>query len=423
MFNEPPIQPDDTRPTMTVPMVGADAPARRGSRIFGVLSLVGALGFAAATIALLLTNSGSAPTPQPDTGESVAELLPTASPTQPQLTSEPVPGVTPTPEIIFIPAELVPTIDGSQLVSLLSSPVEAVGGPNPFVISRDALNPFTIIPDRPRNRIIDYVIQRGDTVSDIALRFNLEQDSIAWSNDRSKLWTLIPGDVLLIPPVDGVVRIAVGEDTVASIAEYYGIENPYTIIDTDYNQLEGYTPDMRLPSGMRIFVPGGKGENINWAPALVQGTSGGGASGSNAPANTVSFPAGPGSCGAQPIGPSSGWQRPLNSYTVTRGYADWHPGIDLAAGEGTPVMAANSGRVIFAGWSTWGYGYAIVLSHGPFTSLYGHLSAYNVSCGQVVSMGQIIGAVGTTGNSSGPHLHFELMYNGIRGNPAATIPF
>lgn len=422
MFNEPPIQPDDTRPTMTVAAVESDASRRTGSRIVGLMSLLGAIGLAAASVFLLLS-SGGTPTVQPDNGQTVAEALPTHTPTQPEPTQAPDLGATSTPEVIFVPVEQIPTMDGSQLVSLLSQPLEAVGGPNPYVISRDALNPFTIIPDRPRNRIIDYVIQRGDTVSDIALRFGLEQDSIAWSNDRSKLWTLIPGDVLLIPPVDGVVRIAVGEDTVASIADYYEIDDPYAIIDTDYNQLKGYTPDMRLPSGMRVFVPGGKGENINWAPALVQGTSSGSGSGSSAPANTVSFPAGPGSCGAQPIGPSSGWQRPLNSYSITRGYADWHPGIDLAASEGTPVMAANSGRVIFAGWSTWGYGYAVVLSHGPFTTLYGHLSAYNVSCGQVVGMGQIIGAVGTTGNSSGPHLHFELMYNGIRGNPAATIPF
>jgi murein DD-endopeptidase MepM/ murein hydrolase activator NlpD len=79
--------------------------------------------------------------------------------------------------------------------------------------------------------------------------------------------------------------------------------------------------------------------------------------------------------------------------------------------------------VIFAGWSNFGYGFAVVISHGPFQTLYGHLSSVNVRCGENVVGGQPIGGVGSTGNSSGPHLHFELMYNGVRGNPAATIAF
>jgi murein DD-endopeptidase MepM/ murein hydrolase activator NlpD len=425
MFDEPPIQPGDTRPTVTVPTIDPEAPARGGSRVVGLLSLLGTFGFVLATITLLLTNSGGAPSPSLDDGQTIAEALPTASPiaTSEQPTGQPVTLAAPTPQIIYTFVEALPTMDGSQLVSLLAAPVEAVDRPNPYALERDGLDPFTIIPDRPRNRVIEYVIQRGDTVSEIALRFGLDQNSIAWSNDRRRLWTLIPGEILLIPPVDGVAHEAVGDDTVAEIADYYGLDDPYIIIDSDFNNLQGYTPDMQLPSGLRVFVPGGRGEEINWAPPVVQGSSSGGSSGSGAPANTVSLPAGPGSCGAQPLGPSSGWQRPLGGYTITRGYADWHPGIDLAAAEGTAVMAANTGRVIFAGWSTWGYGYTVALSHGPFITLYGHLSAVSVGCGQIVGIGQTIGAVGSTGNSSGPHLHFEIIYNTVRGNPAATIPF
>lgn len=111
------------------------------------------------------------------------------------------------------------------------------------------------------------------------------------------------------------------------------------------------------------------------------------------------------------------------TYTVTRGFSSWHPGVDLAAPIGTSVYAANSGTVIFAGRNNWGYGNAIVISHGPFATLYGHLNSVNVSCGQTVGTGQIIGTVGNTGNSSGPHLHFEILYNGIRGNPQSTISF
>lgn len=426
MYEEPPVRPDDTRPTMTVPIIDSEdhpAPAS-GSRLFGALSLLGAIFFAAATIILLLTNNTPATPPEPlvNDDDAIVEVLPTASPTLAEPTNEAQPQVTTAPEILFVPAEAIPTADSSLLVSLLGQAPQQAVEANPYTISRDLLSPFTVIPDRPRNQIIEYTIQRGDTVSDLAQRFGIEQDSIAWANDQQALWMLVPGSVLLIPPVDGVVHIATGDDTVRGIATFYGLTDPLIVIDSEYNQLKGYTPDMQLPSGLRVFIPGGKGVYVNWAPQLTTGGNGTG-SGASADSNLVQFPAGPGTCGLQERGPSSGWVRPLASYNITRGFADWHMGIDLGASEGTPIMAANTGRVIFAGWSTWGYGYMVALSHGPYTTLYAHMSAYNVSCGQVVSAGQVIGAVGSTGNSSGPHLHFEILYGFTRGNPASTIGF
>jgi len=87
------------------------------------------------------------------------------------------------------------------------------------------------------------------------------------------------------------------------------------------------------------------------------------------------------------------------------------------------VFAANGGRVIFAGWNSFGYGSMIAIAHGPFITLYGHLSQINVSCGQDVAPGQQIGGVGNTGNSSGPHLHFEIRYLDSAQDPAFTINF
>jgi len=432
MYQEPPFNPDDTRPTTTVPVVNADVAARQpstGQRVLGTVSVLGALGFTLATV-LILLSGGSNPTPSPDLTNGITVAQVTLAPSNtPQPTSTPDPALTnaPTQAVVaqtgFIFPDIAPTLDGSMLVVMLSAPVEAVGGAYPQLIGRGDLNPFTIIPDRPRNQVIEYTIERGDTVYDIAQKFGLQEETIAWSNDRRKLWTLIPGDKMLIPPVDGVIHIVAGQPTIAEITEFYKATDPLLVIDSEFNQLRGYTPDTVPPSGMRIFIPGGTGENINWAPPIVQSTGGGGANGGGDP-NTVSFdPGSPGSCGAQPIGGASGWVRPMSNYTVTRGYTDYHPGIDLAANPGTSVFAANSGRVIFAGWSNWGYGNTIVISHGPFQTLYGHLSSVNVRCGDNVVGGQPIGSVGSTGNSSGPHLHFELMYNGIRGNPAATMAF
>ena len=163
---------------------------------------------------------------------------------------------------------------------------------------------------------------------------------------------------------------------------------------------------------MRLVVPGGVGEAILWQPTVTI-QHGAGSSAGDLTGATVAYYGGSGSCG-QVVNPGGGaaWVRPmaLGTYTWVRGYSLIHSGVDLAAVPGAPVLAANGGRVIFAGWNDYGYGYTIVLAHGPFTTLYGHLSEIYVSCRQDVSPGQIIGGVGNTGNSSGPHLHFEIRY-------------
>jgi len=144
-----------------------------------------------------------------------------------------------------------------------------------------------------------------------------------------------------------------------------------------------------------------------------------------APAAPCRIPA-PGSCGTvQNPGGGAFWGRPMTpgSYTITRGYSGVHTGIDLAAPVGTPVFAANSGVVVFAGWSTFGYGNTVVLAHGPFLTLYGHLSQINVRCAQLVGVGQPIGGVGNTGNSTGPHLHFEIRDGFTPRDPSATVGF
>src|SRR5699024_8334151 len=103
----------------------------------------------------------------------------------------------------------------------------------------------------------------------------------------------------------------------------------------------------------------------------------------------------------------------------------FHNGTDIAAGQGTPVSAASSGVVAHAGWMG-GYGNTVMISHGSVTTLYAHLSSVSVSVGQTVSSGQGIGAVGSTGNSTGPHLHFEVHPNGYgkgTANPRGYVNF
>ena len=101
---------------------------------------------------------------------------------------------------------------------------------------------------------------------------------------------------------------------------------------------------------------------------------------------------------------------------ITTGFFDYHPGIDIANDVGTPELAADAGQVVFAGWGS--YGIYVEIDHGNgFHTIYGHMSAVLVKTGQVVARGQEIGLMGATGRASGPHLHFEIRYQGVPQNP------
>ena len=100
-----------------------------------------------------------------------------------------------------------------------------------------------------------------------------------------------------------------------------------------------------------------------------------------------------------------------------------HFGIDIAGSVGDAVYAVDNGVVVYAGWNNWGYGNVVVVNHGNgWQTLYAHLSAYNVGCGQSVYQGNAVGAIGSTGNASGAHLHFEMMNNGAKVNPWNYLP-
>jgi murein DD-endopeptidase MepM/ murein hydrolase activator NlpD len=336
-----------------------------------------------------------------------------------------LPPPTETPQIIqqsvvSAPA-MLPTISAEEIAALLSSPSNGTTSSSRSIqIVRNPYDPFTIIPDRLRSEVTDYQVVEGDTIFSIAERFGLTPETIAWSNDRSIIGNLRPGRDINILPVDGVYHQAIGSDTIAQIAAAYRIADPYLVIDSEYNNLFGASPETVLPSGTWIVIPGGVAEQITWTPRVDRE----GGEGSQSGGSFVTFaPGDPGSCGRVANVGGSFWSSPMDNYQFTRGFSSWHTGVDLASSVGAPVKAANGGVVIFAGWNSWGYGNTIVLSHGPFSTLYGHLSSINVGCAQVVSAGQVIGGVGSTGNSSGPHLHFEIRYLDVPQNPAATLPF
>jgi len=410
-FNEPPIDPlADTNPSLTIDRVVIEEPTPGWRRGVGLLSLLVAAGLTAAT-AFLLMSPADAPRP--------AETLPTDTS---EMTATPMPTAEIAPTTVVQPIDsapgLMPTISAEVAAALLDAPLVAMNDSGGIQIVRDIYNPFTVIPDRPRSEVIQYTAVQGDTIYTIADRFNLKQESIGWSNQRRYIQVLRPDDVVNIPPVDGVYIQVVGSKTIADYATEYKVNDPFVIVDSEYNNLFGTPADTILPSGTWIFIPGGEAEPITWNPGVTIEESG-------PRRGYVSqfAPGDPGSCGnvANPGG-GAGWGDPLPGSTFVRGYSSIHTGIDLSAPTGTPVRAANSGAVIFAGWNNWGYGNAVVLVHGPFLTLYGHLSSINVGCGQSISVGQVIGAVGSSGNSSGPHLHFEIRNGNTPSDPLATLP-
>ncbi len=404
----------DTGPTQAVRDPRGEARAPGWQRAFGLLSLAGATGLTIAAMLLMLAPN-AAPVPENPPVQQNAEQR------------EPLPTFTPAPQQenrVGEPVSMIvslPTLDPQAIPSILSTPMaRANSAETDFEAVRDVYNPFTIIPDRPRSGVEQYTIVSGDTIFSLAERYGLEPETIVWGNDHSVAEGLRVGRTINILPVNGVYfQVIDNEETIAQIAARYQVD-PYAIIDSEFNDLFGKTPQDTLPDGMWVVVPGGQREQISWNPVVERVAAGSGSSTNGA----ISFaPGDPGSCGLVTNPGGTGWVRPISGYQWIQGFSGVHSGVDLSAGMGTPVSAANGGSVIFAGWSSFGYGYAVVIAHGPYTTLYAHLSAINVGCAQYVSAGSVIGAVGSSGNSSGPHLHFEIRYLDSPTDPTYTMPF
>ena len=263
-------------------------------------------------------------------------------------------------------------------------------------VTRQA-TPHTIIPDRPRLSIITYTVRAGDTVETIAARFGLEPTTIMWTNtaveDAPDLLRI--DQRLTILPIDGVYHTVAEGDTLQIIADKYDAEVD-AILECEHNPLEA--PTYALSTGMRLIVPGGEKPFVarvvtSYTGAIPEGARGTGL-----------------------------FQWPVLGY-ITQGYWYGHRAIDIAAPTGTALRAADGGFVSFAGWTDVGYGYLIVIDHANgFATYYGHLNNFYVSAGQAVERGQVIGATGSTGWSTGPHLHLEIRYNSVLQNPRAYLP-
>jgi murein DD-endopeptidase MepM/ murein hydrolase activator NlpD len=254
----------------------------------------------------------------------------------------------------------------------------------------------TIVPtDRPRSDVVAYKVASGDTLSSLATKYNVSIETIKWANNLGDSDALTPNQSLNIPPVTGVVYQVKAGDNLDSVAKSYSADKQ-TIADFPFNYIDD---SLSLRAGQTLFVPNGS------IPAPVK----------KAPTYA-----------SRPI---------VNNFVIGSGLLSWpvpnhisqyfswyHTGLDLANPYGTPIYAAAAGTVIDSKKQNYSFGwYCIVDIGGGYTVAYAHMSNLGCSLGEQVARGQYLGAVGTTGRATGPHLHLEVHLNGKPVDPLTLL--
>ncbi len=291
-----------------------------------------------------------------------------------------------------LPAET----SNSQNMPLLEAvrsidPRGSIGGGDIIIVGDSALlpesGPLGTLADIQdfsglNHEISIYTVRHGDSLSAIAKMYGVSVNTIAWANDLGPRGTIREGQTLVILPVSGIQYSVTKGDTLDSVAKKFkGNVREIAV----YNGLDA---DASLAIGQEIIIPDGERE-AKKTPSAESRVAGA------ANQNNVA---------------SGYYMRPISGGLKSQGIHGYN-GVDLATYQGAPIFAAASGEVILSregGWNG-GYGNYIVISHPNGTqTLYSHNFANLVSAGQFVAKGQQIGTIGSTGRSTGPHLHFEV---------------
>jgi murein DD-endopeptidase MepM/ murein hydrolase activator NlpD len=247
---------------------------------------------------------------------------------------------------------------------------------------------------KPRDEILSYTILSGDTLSLIAKKFDVSENTIVWANElKGKNPILKPGQTLKIPPVTGVVHKVKRGETVYSIAKKYDVD-PQLILNYPFNDFVDLDT-FALAVGQNLIIPEGV------MPQEATGNP------------SVTRPPAPQYLAREGAGkllfPTTG--------SISQNPVWYHMALDIANRASPDVYAAESGTIVSATCLKWGYGCHIVVDHGGgMQTLYAHLSRFYVTGGKV-DRGQAIGRMGSTGRSTGTHLHFEVRIGGHAVNP------
>lgn len=296
--------------------------------------------------------------------------------------------------VAFIVFMLGEVLSGSRLVSSQEINPDYLSNPTDIIPQKNIA--LTTIPEsRKRAESFTYMVEGGDTLSSIGTKFRISIDALKYVNGLTDSSVLKVGQEVVIPPVSGLIHEVASGDTLSSIAEKYDVA-PQAIADFNY-----ILDTSTLAVGTELVVPGAK------VPAP----------------EPVYIPVGPSSVGpyVAPTASSDFCVWPTSVRLISQYFTWYHNGIDIATPWHLgmpPLYACRSGTVTRAGWDPWGLGLKVHIDHGSgYETVYGHMSRIDVGYGQRVSRGQVIGLMGSTGRSTGPHVHFMVKYNGIAQNP------
>lgn len=258
-----------------------------------------------------------------------------------------------------------------------------------------------------RKEITTYTVQVGDTISTIARRFSLNVNTVLWANNLSAFSIIRAGDRLTILPTDGFLYKVVRGDTLGKLAQIYDVSTDKIIASNSLGSAGS------IAIGQQLIIPGVKKTTVSTTAAKSSSQSS--YSGLAVIKDIISSD--------KPIVSSNKMIWPTVGNRITQYFSWKHNGLDIANKIGTPIYAADAGVVeISQGGYNGGYGNTILINHGGGKKTrYGHASKLLVKKGETVEKGQMIALMGSTGRSTGPHLHFEVVINGTRYNPLNYI--
>lgn len=273
-------------------------------------------------------------------------------------------------------------------------------------------------PQKERTETVNYVVKDGDSLGLIAKQFGVDVGTILWANGRTATQYIRPGDTLRIPPVSGVLVTVKKGDTLLSLA------NKYNADATQIASANRLDADRSLTIGTEIVIPGGEPPEISspiasrQTPPSRSYTQNPPESGRHEAVPIITQKPADADTSEAPVGKLF-W--PTSGHSITQYYSWHHTGLDIDGDFSSPLYAAHDGVVTTAGWNSGGYGLQIVVTGNGVMTRYGHSSKIFVKVGDVVKRGQTIAMMGSTGRSTGSHLHFEVYINGVRTNPLSYL--
>lgn len=247
-----------------------------------------------------------------------------------------------------------------------------------------------------RDKVVQYTVQSGDTLQSVARQFEVSENTILWANNLNSN-RLTPGSTINIPPTTGVIHQVEPGDTIYSVAKKYGVK-AQNIVNFPFNEFKDES--FNLIAGSSLVIPDG----VRYSSGAISRP------------DTYTF-----ASVVEGVKGSSNFIWPTRG-TITQYPTAYHMAFDIADNGSPPILAADAGTVIYSGCFSWGYGCHIIIDHNNgYRTLYGHMSRRDVEQGDVVTQGQQIGAMGSTGRSTGTHLHFEIRQGNVILNPQAFL--